>query len=73
MSKEDMQKMIREFMNSMTEEEKTEMIQLILKNFNEDDCKKMMTEIPPEMRHKCKKMMTTCLQTLEEIDRTSQH
>jgi hypothetical protein len=44
----------------------------MMKNFNENDCKKMMTEMPSEMRQKCKKMMTTCLQACEEIERTSQ-
>jgi len=43
----------------------------MMKNFNEDDCKKMMTEMPPETRQKCKKMMTTCLQALEETEKTS--
>jgi hypothetical protein len=44
----------------------------MMKNFNENDCKKMMTEMPPEMRQKCKKMMTLCLQAIEETERTSQ-
>jgi fructose-1,6-bisphosphatase len=72
MSKEDKQKMMQAYMESLSEEEKAETIQLIMNSFNEDDCKKMMTEAPSEMREKCKKMLTTCLQALEEIDRTSQ-
>jgi hypothetical protein len=44
---------------------------VMMKNFNEDDCRKMMTEMPPETRQKCKKMMTTCLQALEETESPS--
>jgi hypothetical protein len=77
MSKEDKQKMMQEFMNSMTEEEKTEMIQLMMPimmksmkpgammNFDENDCKKMMAEMPPETREKCQKMMTNCLKACQ--------
>jgi Mg/Co/Ni transporter MgtE len=82
MSKEDKQKMMQEFMNSMTEEERMEMIQLMMpmmmknmkpstmmanmmKDFDENDCKKMMTEMPPETREKCKKVMTACLKVCQ--------
>jgi len=75
MSKEEKLKMAREFMNSMSDEEKAEMVQLILpmmvEGFRENDCRKMMTEMPSEMRQKCKQMMIMCLQACEEIERTS--
>ena len=84
MSKEEKQKMMKEFMNSMTEEERAEMIQLMMpimmkdmkpsamtaammKDFDENVCKKMMMEMPLEMREKCRKMMTSCLKTLKEM------
>jgi len=86
MSREDKQKMMKEFMDSMSEQEKTEMMQLmmplmmkdmkptmmadIMKDFNENDCKKMMTEMPPETREKCKQMMTNCLKTAQEMEKT---
>ena len=82
MNKEDKQKMMQEFMNSMTEEEKTEMIQLmmpimmknmkpgtmmasLMKNFDENDCKKMMTKMSPETLEKYKKMITACLKACQ--------
>jgi hypothetical protein len=44
----------------------------MINNFNEDDCKKMMMEMPSEMRQKCKQMMTTCLKACQEIEKTSE-
>jgi hypothetical protein len=38
----------------------------IMGNFSESDCKRILMEIPPEMREKCMKMMTNCLETLKE-------
>jgi hypothetical protein len=70
MSKEEKQKMMQEFMNSMTEEERAEMIQLMMpimmKDFDENDCKKMMMQMPSEMKGKCKKMLVACLKACEE-------
>lgn len=37
----------------------------IMKSFDENECKKMMTEMEPEMREKCKKMMAACLKACE--------
>jgi alpha-galactosidase/6-phospho-beta-glucosidase family protein len=37
----------------------------MMKNFDEDECKKMMMEMEPEMREKCRKMMTACLKDSE--------
>jgi len=76
MSKEEKLKMAREFMNSLSDEEKAEMIQLMLpmmmsKDFSENDCRKMMMEMPSEMLQQCKKMMTQCLKICEEIERKS--
>jgi Mg/Co/Ni transporter MgtE len=75
--------MMKEFMAGMSEEEKTEMMRLmmpimmkdmkpqmmaeIMGDFSESDCKKMMMEMPPETREKCKNMMTNCLNTLKEM------
>ncbi len=65
MSKEDKQKMMQEFMNSMSEEEKSEMMKmmmpLMMKDCDANDCKEMMAKMPLEMREKCRKMMTECL------------
>jgi hypothetical protein len=75
--------MMEEFMASMSEEERTEMMRLMMPimmkdmkpnmmaklmgDFSESDCKKMMMEMPPEIREKCRKMMISCLKTLKEI------
>jgi len=37
----------------------------MMKNFDENECKKMMMEMEPEMREKCKKMMAACLKASE--------
>jgi hypothetical protein len=37
----------------------------MMKDFDENDCKKMMTEMPPETREKYKKMMTACLKACQ--------
>jgi hypothetical protein len=50
----------------MMKDMKPNMIAEIMGNFSESDCKRMMMEIPPEMREKCMKMMTSCLETLKE-------
>jgi len=84
MSKEEKQKMMQEFMDSMSEEEKMDMMKImmpimmksmktnvmaeIIGDFNEDYCKKMMVEMPSEMREKCEDMMTRCLKTMKEIE-----
>ncbi|UCE96033.1 MAG: hypothetical protein JSV51_10145 [Candidatus Bathyarchaeota archaeon] len=47
------------------------MMTSMVKNFNEDDCKKMMKEMPSETREKCKKMMAICLKNLQEIEETA--
>ena len=83
MSKEDKQKMMKEFMASMSEEERMEMMRLmmplmmkdmkpsmmaeIMGDFKEGDCKKMIMEMPLEMREKCRKIMTSCLETLKQM------
>lgn len=74
--------MLREFMANMSEEDKIEMMRLIMPimkdikpqmmaeiviDFSESDCKKMMKEMPLELREKCSKMMTDCLNTLKEM------
>jgi hypothetical protein len=33
----------------------------MMENFDGDECKKMMMQMTPEMREKCKKMMAACL------------
>jgi len=42
------------------------MMAAMMKDFDENDCKKMMKQMPPEMREKCQKMMTACLKACEE-------
>jgi len=37
----------------------------MMKNFDENECKKMMAEMAPEMREKCKRMMVACLKAYE--------
>lgn len=72
MSKEDKQKMMQEFMSSLSEEERMEMVKtmmpIMMKAFNENDCKKIIKEIPPEIRGNFKKMMQGCLNALKEIE-----
>jgi flagellar motor switch protein FliG len=43
----------------------------MMNNFNEDECKKMITDMPPEMRQKCVKIMTNCLKTLQDTEKTN--
>jgi len=72
MSKEEKQKIIQEFMSSMSDEEKMEMMEIIMpiimkdmpalmanmmKDFDKNDCRKMIKEMSPEIREKCKEMM----------------
>ena len=69
LSEEEKAEMIQLMMPIMMKDMKPATIIVgMMKNFNEDDCRKMMTEMPSEMRQKCKKMMTTCLQALEQIE-----
>jgi len=41
------------------------MMPSMMKNFDENECKKMMMEMEPEMREKCKKIMAACLKASE--------
>jgi hypothetical protein len=73
LSEEEKAEMIQLMMPVMMKDMKpSAMMAGIMKNFNEDDCRKMMTEMSSEMRQRCKKMITLCLQACEEIERTSQ-
>ena len=67
-----MEDMMKKFIMSMSEEERMEMIKtmmpIMMMTFNENDCKKIIKEIPPEMRGKFKKMMRGCLKALKEIE-----
>lgn len=74
LSEEEKTEMIQLIMPIMMKDMKpSTMMAGMMKSFNENDCRKMMMEMPPEMRQKCKKMMTQCLQACEDIERTSQH
>jgi hypothetical protein len=42
------------------------MMASMMKDFDENDCKKMMMQMPTDTREKCRKMMTACLKTCEE-------
>jgi hypothetical protein len=71
MSDEERTEMIQLMMPIMMKDMKpSTMMTGMMKNFNENDCKKMMTEITPETREKCKKMMTTCLKTIQKMEKT---
>jgi N-acyl-D-aspartate/D-glutamate deacylase len=37
----------------------------LMKNFDENDCKKMMAEMSPKTREKYKKMITACLRACQ--------
>jgi Mg/Co/Ni transporter MgtE len=66
MTEEEKTEMIQLMMPIMMKNMKpSAMMASMLKNFDEDDCKKMMTEMPPETREKCKKMMTNCLKACQ--------
>lgn len=78
MSRDDKLKMAREFINSLSDEEKAEIVQLMLpmmmsKYFSENEYRRMMQGMPSNMLQQCKKMMTQCLKICEEIERKSQH
>jgi ribonucleotide reductase beta subunit family protein with ferritin-like domain len=47
-------------------------MEAMMKNFDDNDCKKMMKEMPSETREKCRKMMTTCLKTLQEMEKRTE-
>ncbi len=73
MTTEDKQKMMNEFMAGMSQEEKMGMMEQMMPqmmgmmgDFSESHCKKMMKEMSPEIREKCRTMMATCLKMLEE-------
>jgi thioredoxin-like negative regulator of GroEL len=71
LSEEEKAEMIQLMMPIMMKDMKPATIMpVMIKNFNEGDCKKMITEMPPETRQKCKKMMIQCLQALEQIETT---
>jgi hypothetical protein len=73
MSEEEKTEMIQLMMPIMMKDmEPSTMMTGMMKNLSENDCRKMMMEMPSEMRQKCKRMMKTCLQACEEIERTSQ-
>ena len=65
MSKEDKQKMMKLMMPIMKDMQPRIMAE-IMGDFNESDCRKMMMEMPLEMREKCRKMMTSYLKILKE-------
>jgi len=66
MTEEERTEMIQLMMPIMMKNMKPNMMMAnMMKNFDENECKKMMTEMTPEMREKCKKMMTACLKAYE--------
>ena len=73
MSDEEKTEMIQEMMPIMMKNMKPSMMmESMMKNFNENDCKKMMSEMSSETREKCRMMMTTCLRILQEIEKTTE-
>ena len=44
------------------------MMAAMVKGFDENDCKKMIMDMPLEMREKCRELMTSCLKTLKELE-----
>jgi hypothetical protein len=48
------------------------MMPKMMKNFDENECKKMMMEMEPEMREKCRKMMAASAR-LQPSARAKQH
>ena len=72
MSEEEKTEMIQLMMPIMMKDMAPSMMMTSMtKNFNENDCKKMMKEIPSETREKCKNMMTACLNILQEMEKTT--
>ena len=73
LSEEEKAEMIQLMMPIMMKDMKpSTMMTGMMNNFSEDDCKKVMTELPPETREKCKQMMTNCLKTLQEMEKASE-
>lgn len=67
MTEEERAEMIQLMMPIMMKDMKPgTMMAAMIKDFGENDCKKMMMQMPSEMREKCKKMMTACLKACEE-------
>jgi uncharacterized protein (DUF111 family) len=67
MTQEEKAEMIEMMMPIMMKDTKPgTMMAAVMKNFDENDCKKMMMQMPSETREKCKKMMTTCLKACGE-------
>ena len=72
MSEEERREMIQLMMPMMMKDMKPSMMMTgVMENFDEGDCKEMMKEMPPETREKCKKMMTSCLKSLQEMEKTT--
>ncbi len=68
MNQEEKVEMMQLMMPLMMKEMKPDMMMAgMMENFDEDHCKKMMKEMPPETREKCEKMMTNCLKILQEM------
>jgi hypothetical protein len=66
MTEEERTEMIQLMMPIMMKNMKpSTMMANMMKNFDENECRKMMTEMEPEMREKCKKMMTACFKAYE--------
>ena len=61
-------------MDSMTEEERTEMMQLMMpimmKDMKPEMMADMMKQMTPEMKKDCTKMMTQCLKLMQETQQT---
>jgi len=66
MTEEEKAEMIQLMMPIMMKTMKpSAMMAILMKNFDENDCKKIMTEMPLDTREKCKKVMTTCLKACQ--------
>jgi hypothetical protein len=66
MTEEERTEMIQLMMPIMMKNMKPSMtMSNMMKNFDENECKKMMMEMSPEMRENCKKMMAACLKACE--------
>jgi ABC-type transporter MlaC component len=70
MSREEKQRLMIQFMDSLSEEEKTDMMKLMLPIMMKSMTPEMMTEITknmsPETRQECQKTITNCLKTIKE-------
>ena len=66
MTEEEKTEMIQLMMPIMMKNMKpVAMMTVMMGNFDENDCKRMMAEMQPEMKEKCKKMMTNCLKVCQ--------